>query len=61
MRTEYEKSTKTGYVSDACQRYGVGRRALMATACEAKAVIKLGKRYLINYDRMDQFLNDKSR
>ena len=56
-RTESIPEAKTGRISDACMRYGVGRNTMMKLVKEANASLKIGRICLVNYGKMDAFLD----
>ena len=43
------------------KRYGLGRSSIRTLAKNAKAEIKLGRSYLINFKRVDEYLESCSR
>lgn len=59
-RERVETEIKTGRVPEAMKRYGLGRNAVRDAAVAAGAVIKLGRSYLINFDRMDAYMDSLS-
>lgn len=48
---------KTGRVDQACARYGVGRNTMRQIADQAGAVIRIGRNYLIDFQRVDKYLD----
>lgn len=48
---------KTGRVDQACARYGVGRNTMRQIAEQAGAVIRIGRNYLIDFRRVDRYLD----
>ncbi len=48
---------KTGRIEQACLRYGVGRNTMRQIAEEAEAVIKIGKCYIINFSKVDNYMD----
>lgn len=52
---------KTGRLEQACARYGLGRNTMRTVAEEARAVIRIGKCYLINFEKMDKYMNEMSK
>lgn len=52
-----EPEVKTGKLDQACMRYGLGRNTMRKVADEAGAVIKIGKCYLINYSKVDNYMD----
>lgn len=55
-----ESGVKTGRLDQACARYGLGRNTMRKVADEAGAVIKIGKCYLINYSKVDSYMDAMS-
>jgi len=51
---------KTGGLMDACARYGLGRDSMRKVAEDAGAIIRIGKRLLVNYERVDLYMNSIS-
>lgn len=54
------KTVKTGGVDEACIRYSLGKASMRKVAEDANAVIRIGKRYLINYSKVDLYLDSIS-
>ncbi|MBR3187560.1 MAG: hypothetical protein IKF59_05950 [Lachnospiraceae bacterium] len=50
----------TGNVPQAQARYNIGRDSVMKVAQEAGAVVRIGKRTVINFPRMDAYLDSIS-
>lgn len=48
---------KTGRIEQACARYGVGRNTMRQIAEQAGAVIRIGRNYLIDFQRVDKYLD----
>lgn len=59
-RTETDIEVKCGRINDAMRRYGVGSRAMRQLAKDAHAEIKLGKSYLIDFEKVDKYLDSLS-
>lgn len=61
-RTEenYVLFQKTGRIEQACARYGVGRSTMRNIAKEAGAEVKIGKCYLINFSKVDDYMDSLS-
>lgn len=55
-----EPETKTGKLEQACLRYGLGRNTMRKVADEAGAVVRIGKCYLINYSKVDDYMDSLS-
>ena len=53
--------TKSGRIEDAMRRYGLGRGSMRALAKAAGAEIKIGRSYLINFSKVDEYLDQQSR
>lgn len=48
---------KTGKIEQACARYSLGRNTMRKVAIEAGAEIKIGKCYLINFTKVDAYMD----
>ena len=55
-----EKEIKTGGLPEACARYGMGKASMRKVAEDAGAVIRIGKRYLVNFSRVDLYMDSIS-
>lgn len=55
-----EPDVKTGKLEQACLRYGLGKNSMRRVADEAGAVIRIGKCYLINYSKVDNYMDSIS-
>ena len=51
---------KTGGIDEACTRYGLGKASIRRIAEDAGAVIRIGKRYLINFSKVDAYMDSIS-
>ena len=51
---------KTGGIDDACARYGLGKANMRKVAEDAGAIIRIGKRLLVNYAKVDTYMNSIS-
>lgn len=65
MRKKLERNDigvveKTGRIEQACARYGVGRNTMRQIAEQAEAVIRIGRNYLINFDKVDKYMDSLS-
>lgn len=62
MKKRQESSTppKCGRLPEACRRYGIGRTAMRTIAQKAGAEIKVGRSYLINFDKVDAYMDELS-
>ena len=56
----YEPEAKTGKIEQACLRYGLGKNTMRKVAEEAAAVIRIGKCYLVNYSKVDKYMDSIS-
>ena len=52
-----EPEAKTGRIEQACLRYGVGKSTMRQIATNAGAVIRVGKTYLVNYTKVDAYMD----
>ena len=60
-RTDIEAvEQKYGRIEEAMKRYGLGRSSIRTLAKNAKAEIKFGRSYLINFKRVDEYLDSCS-
>ena len=57
VRTELGIDVKTGRLEQACQRYGVVRNTMRQIAEAANAVIRIGRNYLIDFPKVDKYLD----
>ncbi len=63
MNAAFYKQKKTtnevrfGDVPTACSRYSLGRASLMREASEAGAVVRIGKRILLNFHVLDKYFD----
>lgn len=57
IRTELGVGIKTGRIEQACQRYGVGRNTMRQIAEDANAVIRIGRNYLIDFPKVDKYMD----
>ncbi|MDY4693346.1 MAG: DUF6462 family protein [Blautia sp.] len=55
-----EPELKTGKLEQACMRYGLGKNTMRKVADEAGAAIKIGKCYLINFSKVDEYMDRMS-
>ena len=51
---------KTICLPEACARYGLGKASLRKIAMDANAVVRIGKRYLVNVQRLDLYMDSIS-
>ncbi|MGN0357089.1 MAG: DUF6462 family protein [Blautia sp.] len=52
---------RTGKIEQACMRYGLGRNTMRKVADDAQAVIRIGKLYLINFSKVDAYMDSISK
>ena len=57
---EFKVEMKAGKIDRACQRYNLGRNTMRRMAEEAGAVIRIGRIYLINFSKVDAYLDEIS-
>lgn len=55
-----EPEARTGRIEQACLRYGLGKNTMRKVAEDAQAVIRIGKSYLINYSKVDAYMDSMS-
>lgn len=55
-----ETEIKTGGVEYGCQRYGIGKNTMRKLAEEAGAVVKIGRRWLFNVAKVDEYMDNLS-
>lgn len=55
-----EPSIHSGKLEQACHRYGLGKNTMRQVADDAGAVIKIGKCLLINFPKVDKYLDSLS-
>lgn len=60
-RTGTEVEIKCGRINDAMRRYGIGSGAMRQLAKAARAEIKLGRSYLIDFEKVDAYLETLSK
>lgn len=60
VKPELGINAKTGRLDQACQNYGVGRNTMRQIAKNANAVIRIGRTYLINFSKVDKYMDDLS-
>lgn len=51
---------RTGGIDEACARYGLGKASMRKVAEDAGAIIRIGKRLLINYSKVDFYFDSIS-
>lgn len=57
---EEEIAVKCGRINDAMRRYGLGSTSMRQLAKAAHAEIKLGRSYLIDFEKVDEYLESLS-
>ena len=60
INNELGIESKAGRIEQACARYGVGKTTMRNIAREAGAEVKVGKCYLINFSKVDAYLDEIS-
>ncbi|MCI6858503.1 MAG: DUF6462 family protein [Eubacterium sp.] len=55
-----EPEVRTGKIEQACMRYGLGKNSMRKVADEAGAVIRIGKSYLVNFQKVDEYMDRMS-
>lgn len=48
---------KTGSLDDGCARYALGRPTMRKVAEDAGAVVRIGRRYLVNFSKVDRYMD----
>lgn len=51
---------KSGPIATACMRYGVGKDTMRQIAEDANAVIRIGKLFLVNFTKVDLYMDSIS-
>lgn len=54
--TPTREEAVTGGIAEACSRYGLGKASMRRVAEDAGAVVRVGRRFLIHYGRVDAYL-----
>lgn len=52
-----KEAVKTVGLPEACQRYGLGKATMRKVAEDASAVVRLGRRYLVNVAKVDLYMD----
>ena len=60
IRSELGIDVKTGRIEQACARYGVGRNTMRKIAEDSGAVIRIGRNYLINFEKVAAYMSAMS-
>lgn len=60
VKVKEGNEVRTGGLDEACARYGLGKASMRRVAEDAGAVIRIGKRYLINFMRVDLYMDSIS-
>lgn len=63
MRKRIENNTvemKAGRIDQACLRYNLGRDSMRKLAEDAGAIIRIGKCVLVNFTKLDTYLDSIS-
>ena len=58
--TPAEIDIRTGGIDEACARDGLGRASMRRVAEDAGAIIRIGRRLLINFARVDDYMDGMS-
>lgn len=48
---------RTGKIEQACLRYGLGKNTMRKVADDAGAVIRIGKCYLVDFAKVDSYMD----
>lgn len=48
---------KTGGIREACERYGLGYTSMRKVAEDAAAIIRIGNRLIINFSKVDAYMD----
>lgn len=57
-RAQADVGLKTIRVPEAQRRYGLGREGIKKIAKECGAMVKVGRAFLVDVERMDKFMDD---
>lgn len=60
MKIERSVCYKVTDNKQACERYGIGKTSMRQVAADAGAEIKIGKSYLINFTKVDAYMDSIS-
>ena len=60
LRERVETGQKCGRIDEACKRYGLGESSMRRLADEIGAVVRVGRVYLVNFDLMDRYMDEKT-
>lgn len=52
-----EPEMRTGKIEQACKRYGLGKNTMRKVADEAGAVVRIGRCYLVNFSKVDAYMD----
>lgn len=55
-----KEAVKTVGMPEACARYGLGKGSLRKVAEDANAIVRIGRRYLVNVQRLDLYMDSIS-
>lgn len=56
-REAIETSVKLGSLESACKRYGLGKCSMRDAGDKANAVVRVGRRYLLNFSILDAYFD----
>lgn len=59
-KSDETKEQRLGDITSACKRYSLGRASLMREAQTAGAIIRIGRRIIINYTILDCYFDSLS-
>ena len=48
---------KTGSLDDACVRYSLGKPSMRRVAEDANATIRIGRRVVLNFTKIDEYMD----
>lgn len=58
---EVKQEAFSGTLTDACKRYGLGSTNLRYVAKKAKALVRVGYRYIVVYSILDDYLKAEAK
>lgn len=58
---EVNQEVFSGTLADACKRYGLGSTNLRCAAKKAKALVRVGERYIVIYPILDDYLKAEAK
>lgn len=60
VANNHNTEPKSGGIPDACARYGIGKASMRQIAEDAGAIIRVGRRLLVNYTKVDEYMDSIS-